>query len=315
MTFCAKGVALFTIGATLTCAAFAKSTVVLPALTNNLVCHYDFDHPVETDATRESDLGYSKTTLHLVNGGASMRIEDAAYPGAGQSMQTQQVNPAVNGNDDWKAGVFDANGVESLDAFSSVRGTTLMGWAKPTGMNPSPNTMTAEPGDTYNAVGLFGVLSGTSDGHAVRALLEVIKVSGTPRLVALGRRDDGGNSLILAADDDWQLLIPANKWTHLAATFDFDNGEMALYRNGKPLPATYTANNDSWRVSGDPEPDVTSSSNPAGIKIGGSFPQNTAEKNAFNGRFDDLMCLDRALTAAEVRQQFEHFSETRKGSR
>jgi hypothetical protein len=104
-------------------------------------------------------------------------------------------------------------------------------------------------------------------------------------------------------------LLPANAWTHLAAIFDFDAGTMALYRNGEPLSASYTTTEDSWQVIGDPEPDVTSASNPAGIKIGGSFPQNTAERNAFNGRFDDLMFFDRALTAAEVRAQFNRFAE------
>lgn len=304
-------IVLVTTVATLSCAAFAQSDVVLPSLADNLVCHYDFDHPVEGDASRETDLGFSETALHLVNGGAAMRVNDAAYPSAGQSLQTRQVNPAVNGNDDWKAGVFDPDGVDTLNAFSAVRGATLMGWVKPTGINPSLNSTTAEPADTFNAVGLFGVLSGTSDGHDVRALLEVIKVSGAPRLVALGRRDDDGNSLILAANDDWQSLVPANTWSHLAATFDFDNGALALYRNGKPLPASYTVTDDRWQVIGDPEPDATSGSNPVGIKIGGSFPQNTAEKNSFNGRFDDLMCFDRALTAPEIRQQFANFPATR----
>ena len=286
----------------------ADSGMVLPALSTDLICHYDFDHPAEGDASKETDLGLSGTVLHLVNGGASMRIEDSAYPTAAQSLQTQQVNPAVNGNDDWKAGMYEINGVATLDAFNAVAGITLMGWVKPTGTNPNLNSMTPTPADTYNAVGLFGLLSGTSDGHAVRALLEVIKVSGTPRLVALGRRDDADNSLILAADDDWEALLPGNTWTHLAATFNFDEGTMALYRNGEPLPASYTVAGDRWNITGGLEPDVTSASDPAGIKIGGSFPQNTAERNAFNGRFDDLMFFDRALTAGEVQAQFAHFS-------
>jgi len=282
--------------------------IVLPSLSTDLICHYDFDHAVEGDASKETDLGLSGTVLHLVNGSSSMRTEDSAYPTAAQSLQTQQVNSAVNGNDDWKAGVYEANGVATLNAFNAVAGITLMGWVKPTGSNPNLNSTTDEPADTYNAVGLFGLLSGTSEGHAVRALVEVIKVSGTPRLVALGRRDDAGNSLILAADDDWEKSLPRNRWTHLAATFNFDDGTMALYRNGESLPASYTAADDRWGVTGGPEPDVTSASDPAGIKIGGSFPQNTAEKNAFNGRFDDLMCFDRSLTPSEVKAQFARFA-------
>lgn len=282
--------------------------VLLPSLAPDIVCHYDFDHPVEGDARKETDLGRSGTALNLVNGGASMRIEDAAYPTAGRSLQTQQVNPAVDGNDDWKAGVYDADGVATLNAFNAVAGITLMGWIKPTGTHPNPDSTTGNPADAYGAVGLFGLLSGTSDGHLVRALVEIINVSGSLRLVALGRREDGGESLMLAADGDRESLFPAGTWTHLAATFDFDAGTMALYRNGDPLQASYTTGDDRWQVIGHPEPDVTSASNPAGIKIGGSFPQNTKERNAFNGRFDDLMFFDRALTAAEIRAQFARFT-------
>jgi len=286
------------------------SGVVLPSLSTNLICHYDFDHSVEGDTSKEADLGLSGTVLHLVNGGSSMRVEDSAYPTAAQSLQTQQLNPAVNGNDEWNAGVFEGNGVAMLNAFNAVAGITLMGWVKPTGINPSFNSTTQSPADTYNAVGLFGLLSGTSEGHAVRALVEVIQVSGTPRLVALGRRDDAGNSLILAANDDWETLLPEQTWTHIAATFNFDEGTMALYRNGESLPASYTAADDRWQVIGAPEPDVTSASDPVGIKVGGSFPQNTMELNAFNGRFDDLMFFDRSLTPSEVQAQFARFIET-----
>jgi hypothetical protein len=288
--------------------AHSAPEFVLPSLANDLICYYDFDHPVAGNPGLEQDLGLSGTALQLVNGGASMRTKDAAYPQAGQALQTQQVAPAVNGNDDWKAGLYDANGVTTLHAFNAVRGITLMAWVKPTGTHPNLDSTTDDPADTYNAVGLLGLLSGTSDGHAVRALLEVIKVAGTPRLVALGRRDDAGNSLILAADDDWEHLLPKNTWTHLTATFNFDDGTMALYRNGKLLAASYTASEDNWLLIGDPEPDVTSASDPAGIKVGGSFPQNTAEKNAFNGRFDDLMIFRRALTAPEVQAQFSRFA-------
>jgi hypothetical protein len=287
--------------------AEAASSVILPSLSTNLVCYYDFDHPVVGESGMEADQGHSGTMLHLINGGAAMRAEDAAYPGAGLSLQTRQLNPDVNGNDDWKAGIYNADGVTTLDAFNAVRGITLMGWVRPTGSNPNLDSTSEEPSDLYNAVGLFGLLSGNSDGHAVRALIEIIQVAGTPRLVALGRRDDAGNSLILAANDEWQALLPGNAWTHLAATFDFDNGTMALYRNGEPLPAAYTSAEDQWQVFGNPEPDVSSASNPAGIKIGGSFPQNSTEKNAFNGRFDDLMFFDRALMAAEVQAQFARF--------
>ena len=281
---------------------------MLPSLVSNLVCRYDFEHPVAGNTTKEADLGFSGTDINLINGGAAMRTNDGAYAASAFSLQTQQLNPTINANDDWKAGIYLTNGLSSLSAFSSVTGITFMGWVKPTGTNPNLNSTTVSSTDYYNAVGLFGLLSGSSEGHAVRALLEVIDVSGTLRLVALGRRIDSGSSLTLAATNDWQTLLPSNTWTHLTATFDFDNGTMALYRNGVPLGATYTTSGDAWNIVGGAEPDVTSATNPAGIKIGGSFPQNTQERNAFNGRFDDLMFFNKVLSAAEVQSQFANFA-------
>jgi hypothetical protein len=280
----------------------------LPSIARNLVVHYDFDHPVAGNETRETDLGSSATPLMLVNGGGAMRVLDAAYPSAGRALQTRQVEPTLNGNDDLKAGVYDANGVATLAGFNAVSGITIMGWVKPTGPNPNLNSTTPDPQDRFGAVGLFGLLSGTSDGHLVRALIEIITVADSQRLVALGRRLDGGSSLLLVAGEDWSELLPAEKWTHLAATFDYDTGRISLYRDGEVIPADYNADDDPWRLHGAPEPDLTSATHPAGIKIGGSFPQNTEERNPFNGRFDDLMFFDRALTGDEVRAQFALFN-------
>jgi Concanavalin A-like lectin/glucanases superfamily len=280
---------------------------VLPHLRRNLVAAYDFEHPVRGNPAQERDLGRSGTELDLVNGGAAMRVHDGAHRGSRFSLQTRQVNPTVAGNDDWKAGVWSDTGVSSLGAFNQARGTTIMGWFKMTGTNPNPNSTTPDPDDFFNAVGLAGVLSGDSDGHAVRALLELIDVSGTLRLVALGRRVDGSSSQTFAASEDWRTLLPPGRWVHLTATFDFDDGTMALYRNGRPLDGFYTLPGDPWGVVGEPEPDLTSATDPRGIKIGGSFPQNTAERNPCNCRFDSLMFLDRALTVKEVWKQYRQY--------
>lgn len=279
--------------------------VVLPGLVSNLVCRYDFEHPVATNAAKETDLGLSHTDLLLINGGAAMRVTDGAYRGSNNALQTQPVSPTATSNDDWKAGLYQTNGVTSLTNFSAVTGITLMGWAKPIGLNPNLDTTTAATNDYYNAIGLFGLLSGNSEGHAVRALLEIITVGTNYQLVALGRRMDGGSSLTLAATNDWHTLLPSNTWTHLAATFDFDNGTMALYRNGSPIGATNTSSANAWNITAGT--DATSATSPAGIKIGGSYPQNTQEKNAFNGRFDDLMFFNRQLSATEVQLQYTNF--------
>ena len=68
------------------------------------------------------------------------------------------------------------------------------------------------------------------------------------------------------------------EWVFLAATFDFDDGT-ALYRDGEPLDGFYTLPGDPLGVIGDPEPDLASATDPRGIKLGGSYPQNTTETN------------------------------------
>ena len=80
---------------------------------------------------------------------------------------------------------------------------------------------------------------------------------------------------------------------------------MALYRNGKAARRASTSlTGDPWSVLGQPEPDLTSATDPRGIKIGGSYPQNNREGNACNCRMDSLMFLDRAATAHEVAAQY-----------
>ena len=232
-----------------------------------------------------------------------MRVDDGAYPGSNNAIQTQQVNPTVNGNDDWKAGVWNENGVPSLSAFAGAEQATVMGWFKVTGESPGLNSVTPAPGDRYNAVGLAGVLAGNSDGHGVRALLELIDVGGELKLVALGRRLDAGSSSTFAASQDWKKILPRGKWVHLAATFDYTTGDMALYKDGQPLDGFYTSTNDPWQVDGT----GTSDTLPRGIKIGGSFPQDTVERNPCDCRMDALMFLDTAATAQEVKQQYRRF--------
>ncbi|MER5442981.1 hypothetical protein [Streptomyces sp. NPDC002790] len=280
------------------------SAAALAGIRGSLVAGYDFEHPDPTDAGRERDIGASGPPLSLVNGGSAMRVRDDADPRRGHVLQTRQVNPDTVGNDDWKAGVYDPDGAASLHAFNGARQATVMGWFRTTGQNPSPNSGSADPSDRYNAIGLAGVLTGDSNGHDVRALLELIDVDGELRLVALGRRVDGSASQTFAADGDWRTHLPDGQWVHLAATFDFDTGRMVLYRNGRTLPGSYVRDDDPWALAGEPEPDRASPTDPRGIKIGGSFPQNTREANPCNCRMDDLLFLDRAVTSGQVRAEY-----------
>ena len=266
---------------------------VHPGLRSGLVAFYDFDHPVPGDPALERDQGRSGTEIELINGGAAQRVPDRAYPGGKKVLQTRQT--AAGGTDDWKAGIFSAGGVRTLRAFNAAEGSTVMGWFK-RGMDG--------PAAGYNAIGLAGVLTGDSDGHGVRALLELIDVNGELKLVALGRRLDGGNSQTFAATEDWRTLLPKDQWVHLTATFDFTAGTMALYRNGKPVPGSYTRSDDPWLVSG-PGPHATSATDPRGIKIGGSFPwPGSADRNPCDCRMDALMFFDSSLSARDAANQY-----------
>jgi len=266
---------------------------VAPALAEHLVASYDFEHPFAANDANEEDQGLSGTLLNFVNGGERMRIDDGAYPGSNNALQLHSAAESPTGTP-WKAGVWDADGEESLTAFNGAEGITVMGWFKMGGTNPTPG---------YNAIGLAGVLSGTSDGHGVRALLELIQVNGELKLVALGRRMDTGSSQTFAASAPWQELLPDGEWVHLAATFDYTTGEMGLYRNGQAVDGFYTNPGDPWQVDGT----GTSPTDPRGIKVGGSFPQNGDQRNPCNCRMDALMFLDDSLTATEVARQYDRF--------
>lgn len=276
-----------------------------PALADSLVAFYDFDHPASGDPAVETDLGHSRTPINLVNGGENMRVADRAYRHSGSALQTRQVNPEETGNDDWKAGTWSDTGVSTLHAYNAASGATLMGWFNSDMDEAAPNSNTANPDDKYNAIGLSGVLTGDSEGHNVRALLELIEVDGQIHLVALGRRLDGGLSQTFAASEDWRTILPRGQWVHLAATFDFTTGRMALYKNGEPLEGFYTRTDDPWKLAG-PGPHLTTASDPRGIKIGGSFPQNNRESNPCNCRMDGLIFLDDPAPTKDVRKQY-HF--------
>jgi hypothetical protein len=280
------------------------SSDVFRTLIPNLVAHYDFDHPVAGNAAMEQDQGASGTNIQLVNGGAAARVADGAFPRSKFSLQTKQVSPATASNDDWKAGVYSVAGVPSMAAFNHVQQASIMGWVKMSSQNPSPNSNSANPNDFYGAIGIAGVLTGDSDGHAVRALLELIEVNGVLKVVALGRRIDGASSQTFAATEDWRKILPADEWVFLAATFDFNTGEMALYRDGRPLSGSYVLSGDPWGVRTGQGPYFSSATNPRGIKIGGSFPQNSRENNPCNCRFDSLMFLNRSVRPWEVQAQY-----------
>jgi hypothetical protein len=278
-------------------------------LVPHLVNYYSFDNQLGGSALSptEVDLGLDATNIQLLNG--APRVADGAWGRSRYSLQTGQ--RGTGPNDDWKAGVqFISSSVSTLTGLNGVSAVTLAGWFKPLGgitNNPSPNTNTANPTDRYNAFGLFGFLNGDEgnaniDGHTVRALIEVID----GKVTALGRRlDSQSASGRRASVDSWENVMPPETWTHLAATFDFDAGEIVLYKNGVLLEAGDT-NVTAWQLT--PAEDRVSSTNPGGIKIGGSFPNDLQEQNPFNGRVDELMAFDKALSPREVYSLYREIS-------
>ena len=79
---------------------------------------------------------------------------------------------------------------------------------------------------------------------------------------------------------------------------------LALYRNGVPIEGTYTANDDPWEIGAGGD-FATSPTPPRGIKLGGSFPQNTREMNPCDCQMDGLMFIDRVATELEIDQQYQ----------
>jgi Concanavalin A-like lectin/glucanases superfamily len=206
--------------------------------------------------------------------------------------------------------MFPSSAASTLAGTNHVTGISIMGWFKPLGdadNNPSPNTNTENPDDHFSAFGLAGFLRGDEDvdeldGHSVRALLEVIN----GKVTGLGRRlDEQSGSGQRASVDDWEDVMPPGEWTHLCATFEFNRGRIMLYKNGQPLDTSFNSTG-SWDTS--PQIDYTSSSNAGGIKIGGSYPDDSQERNSFNGRIDELMFFNKTLTDQEVASQFDLIS-------
>jgi hypothetical protein len=287
---------------------------VLPALAPFLRNHYSFDAPSGGDiqSSVELDQGLDTTNIHLFNG--VPRVADGAWRGSAYSLETAQRNSGPN--DDWKAGVMFTNSAAStLVGTKQVTGVSIMGWFKPLGTiadNPSPNTNTPAEDDYYNAFGLVGFLRGDAvtgggtDGHTARALLEVI----SGKVTGLGRRLDGQTgSASKQSLDDWHVVMPPGRWTHLAVSFGFEVGSIDLYKNGLPLASGAMTSLGNWQLT--PGVDRTSNTAAGGIKLAGSYPDNSQEFNPFNGRSDEIMMFNKALTAAEVLAQFQLVSDLR----
>ena len=112
---------------------------VEPSIQDDLVAYYDFEHPFRAqDDDRRARPGLVRDAAQAGQRRQGHAGRRRRLPGQQQRpWRPSRSTPTVNGNDDWKAGVWNANGVPTLDAFRGVEQATVMGWFKMTGTNPS----------------------------------------------------------------------------------------------------------------------------------------------------------------------------------
>jgi hypothetical protein len=98
----------------------------------------------------------------------------------------------------------------------------------------------------------------------------------------------GNGHICLAGGAERNNELPLNTWAHLIATYSESSGVARIYYNGTQI--------ESWSASS-----TASNNNPLCIGTGGS----AAQDQYFNGKISACRVYNRALTAAEVRQNFE----------
>ena len=265
---------------------------VEPALADDLVASYDFEHPFAADDSYEQDQGPSRTLIRLVNGRDQMRVDDGAYPGSNNALQLHSAAESPTGN--------------------PVEGGDLRGRRRRHGL---PLPLRRRRG--HHRDGL--VQDGRHQPHARlqrhRPRRHPLRQLRRARRTRAARADPGqrraqarragtpprhrgvadlrGLRAVAAAAARRRVGAPRGD-------VRLRQGTMALYRNGRAVDGFYTNPNDPWAVDGT----GTSPTNPRGIKIGGSFPQDGTERNPCNCRMDGLMFLDDAASASEVARQY-----------
>ncbi len=132
--------------------------------------------------------------------------------------------------------------------------------------------------------------------------------SKTPGLI-LGTTDLGGWYLHLCDSATWYSYTPTverqrindGRWHNIAASIDLDNSEMWLYFDGRNV-AVYNI------------PELTSAEGVLPTFIGGSgeytergHNYSRGERNAFNGRIDEVRIWDRAVGSEEIAAEYAQY--------
>ena len=113
------------------------------------------------------------------------------------------------------------------------------------------------------------------------------------KLVASARPTDHGRTDSLVTDN---YEVPPDRWTHVAAVFDFEKDSIELYVDGTSRQKTDSAGFEDSRVA-----DTPAFCGAIGSEEGGS-------EKFFGGLIDDVRIYDRALTGDEVKELYKKTS-------
>ena len=263
--------------------------------------------PCTGNPAQERDLGRSGTRDRPVNGGAAMRVRDGAHPGS------RHVDPDAAGG----PGGHRQRRLEGRHLLRDRRADAARVQRRAAGHDHglvqadrrrtrTPTPLTPDPNDLFDAVGLAGVLSGDSDGHAVRALLEVIDVSGDAAGRRAGRRVDGASSQTFAAERGLAAaILPDGEWVFLAATFDFDTGHDGAVQE-RPAARRASTRCPAIRGACSARRSPTSPRRPTrGASRSAAASRRTrASATRATAAWTSLMFLDRAVSRAEIWLQY-----------
>ncbi len=117
----------------------------------------------------------------------------------------------------------------------------------------------------------------------------------------LGYHDYGSWSLMLGVGSKWVVLEDENnklerfEWTHIAATYDDETGDVAIYKNGDVVNSVKLA--DGERLQS------TTESLVIGRNVYGAY-EGDFQTGLFNGLMDEFLIADRSMSLGEVQGLF-----------
>ena len=200
----------------------------------------------------------------------------------GEGSGTTAVDSAIGNNGTYSSTSLGATGAVTGDTAADFDGTsshvnlgnldvagtgiTMAAWINADNFGNSDGRIFAKSDGTANADTTW--------------MLSVVDVG--PDVYLRLRLSAGNHTELLVASD---FSLSTSQWYHVAATYDQSTGDMAIYVNGNLVE--FGAHSVGGAVDQDPAQDVWIGGNPAG-------------GNYFDGRIDEALLMQRALTAGEI---------------